>query len=272
RWKPSGVLPGAYRGMHGGHGNEVRAVVPLEQYPDPRRLDLRMTLRDPLARLWVRDFKQNAALKVFVLADVSASMRFQGRRDKFALLREIAGVLAQSAWRAGDRFGMYAADENLVPELCLPARVNRGAADWLKLRFARFIPKGKSARGLLQAAARLPEKRALVFLISDFCWPEKDLADILKSLAHHDVAPLVLRDPVEADDIPAHGIASLYDLETRRREFVWVRPSLNEKLRAEYRGREALLTRACWRFARAPFFVRDDFDPIALTRYFMEAA
>lgn len=272
RWKPGGVLPGAHRGSHAGAGHELRAVVPFNDHPDPRRLDLRATLRDPYQRLWVRDFKQNAALKVYVLADVSASMAYHGRRDKFALLRRIVMTLAHSSWRSGDRFGMFAADENLRPELSLPARINRGAADWLDRRMSRFEPAGRSARGLLQAVPQLPARRALVFLISDFCWPEQDLVAILKALAHHDVVPMVLWDPAEADDIPARGIARLRDAETGRLQFVWLRPALREKLRAAYRARRERLIQRCHHAGRRPFFVLDDFEPRQLTRYFMEAA
>lgn len=270
RWKPGGVLPGLHRGSHAGVGHELRSVVPLDDYPDPRRLDLRASLRDPLQRLWVRDSKQSAALKVYALADVSASMSFRGRQDKFTLLRQIVMNLAQSAWRSGDRFGMYAADEVVRKELSLPARVNKGAADWLDRRMQGLPMHGRSARGLLHAVPLLPARRALVFLISDFFWPDEDTRAVLQALAHHDVVPIVLWDRAEVEEVPRHGIARLRDLETGRERFVWLRPGLHDRLRAAYAQRRQRLEQLCQRAGRRPFFVDGAFDPRALTRYFLE--
>lgn len=270
RWKPGGVLPGAYRGTVAGSGNELRAVVPLTDYPDPRRIDMRTTLRDPFQRLWVRDFKQATALKLFVLADVSASMNFRGLHHRYALLREIAGTLANSAWKGGDRFGFLAADERARPELSLPARVNRSAADWLERRFAGFVPGGRSARGLLDTLAELPTRRALVFVISDFLWPEADLRELLRRVTHHDLVPVVLSDPAEAEQIPMRGFAALRDAETGERRFVWLRPGLRERLMRAQTERRARLDAICRAAGRRPFYVHGGFDPRQLTRYFME--
>jgi uncharacterized protein (DUF58 family) len=272
QWKPGGVLPGSHRGAHAGSGHELRALVPLNDHPDPRRLDLRATLRDPYQRLWVRDFKQNSALKVYVLADVSASMAYRGRHDKFELMRRITMTLAHSAWRAGDRFGMFAADEQLRRELSLPARINKGAAEWLDRRMSGFQPQGRSALGLLQAVPQLPGKRALVFLISDFCWPQADTRAILRALTHHEVVPVVLWDAAEYRDIPSWGLARLRDSESGRSRYLWLRPKLRDKLRAAYQQRREELRQLCREAGRRPFFVEDDFDAAQLTRYFLEAA
>lgn len=271
QWKPGGVLPGLHRGSQAGVGHELRAVVPFDSHPDPRRLDLRATLRDPYRRLWVRDFKQSLALNVYVLADVSASMAFNGRHDKFAQLRDIAATLARSAWRSGDRFGLFAADEQLRSELSQPARRNRSAADVLDRRLRRFQPRGRSARGLLQAAAQLPARRALVFLLSDFHWPDADLQALLQALTRHDVVPIVLWDAAEAQEIPARGLARLRDPETGRLRSLWLRPALQDKLRAAYEARRQRLQALCLRAGRRPFFVAGEFQPWQLSRYFREA-
>lgn len=271
-WKPGGVLPGAYRGTVAGSGNEVRAVVPLSDYPDPRRLDLRTTLRDPFQRLWVRDFKQTTALRVFVLADVSASMGYRGVHDRYAVLCQIVTSLANSAWKGGDRFGFYAADAHARAELALPARVNRSAAAWLASRLQGFRPGGCSAAGLLETLAELPPKRALVFLVSDFRWPADLLAALLRGLAHHDVVPVVLRDPAECEDIPRRGFARLRDSESGALRFVWLRPALRAQLLAARQARGDALEASLRRAGRRVFYVDGTFDPRRMTRYFMERA
>ena len=271
RWKTGGIRPGAFRGMHSGAGERFRSSVPLHARADPRRVDVRASLRDPLGGIWVRDFEQNSALKVLVLADVSASMGFVGRHDKIDQLRRIAVALARSAWRNGDAFGFYAASETPQASLTLPARLNRGAAEWLDRRLAALVPSGGSARGLRESAAQLPHRRALVFLVSDFHWPADDLVQTLRALAHHAVVPVVLWDPAEADAVHRHGIATIRDLESGAQRFVWLRPGLVDSLRSRRDRHEEMLRHGCAQAGCAPFFVRDRFDPLQLTRYFLES-
>ena len=270
RWKTGGIRPGAFRGMQSGAGERFRSSIPLHARADPRRVDVRASLRDPLGGIWVRDFEQNSALKVLVLADVSASMGFVGRHDKIDQLRRIAVALARTAWRNGDAFGFYAASETPHSSLTLPARLNRGAADWLDRRLAMHAPSGKSARGLVQATAQLPHRRALVFLVSDFHWPGDDLVQVMRGLAHHAIVPVVLWDPAEAEAVHRHGIATLKDLESGAQRFVWLRPGLVDALRKRRDQHEEMLRHVCARAGCAPFFVRDRFDPRELTRYFLE--
>ncbi len=272
RWKTSSLRPGAFRGLHAGPGDRIRASVPLRQNADPRRIDVRATLRDPFGGLWVRELEQNSALKVLVLADVSASMGYVGRYDKVDQLRRIAVAIARTAWRNGDAFGFYAASDAPHDVLTMPARIDRGAGDAISRKLARFTPSGDSARGLLQMIPRMPHRRALVFLVSDFHWPERDIAQIMRRLAHHAVVPVVLRDPAEVDAIHRRGIAVLRDLETGAQRFVWLRRGLIDALRTERDRRDADLRRICRVLGCAPFFVRDRFDPALLTRYFLETA
>ena len=269
-WKSGSVRPGAFRGIHSGPGERFRTSVPLRAQSDPRRLDIRASLRDPLGNVWVRDFEQKSALKVVVLADVSASMGYVGRNDKIDQLRRIAIALARTAWRNGDAFGFFAANERLLPALALPAKLDRGAASRLEKRLGAVEPSGNSARGLKQCVALLPHGRSLVFIVSDFHWPERDLPDLLRALSHHAVVPVVLWDPAEAQEVQRHGIAVLRDMESGARRFVWLRPGLVAALRRRRDERAQQLRRTCARFGCTPFFVRDRFDPLEMTRYFLE--
>jgi uncharacterized protein (DUF58 family) len=272
RWKTSSLRPGAFRGLQAGAGDRIRASVPLHENADPRRIDVRATLRDPFGGIWVRELEQNSALKVIVLADVSASMGYVGRYDKLDQLRRIAVSIARSAFRNGDAFGFYAASDTPHDALAMPPRVDRGAGDWIARKLASFTPVGDNARGLLHVIARMPHRRALVFLVSDFHWPEEDAAAIMRGLAHHAVVPIVLRDPAEADAIHRRGIAVLRDLETGAQRFVWLRRGLIDALRRERGRRDDALRRICRAAGCAPFFVRERFDPALLSRYFAETA
>ena len=270
RWKTGGIRPGAFRGMHSGAGERFRSSIPLHARADPRRLDVRTSLRDPLGGIWVRDFEQNSALKVIVLADMSASMSYRGEFDKIEQLRRVAVAVARSAWRNGDAFGFYGANEIPQPALSLPARLNRGAAEWIARSLKSGRARGKSARGLLQTAAQLPQRRSLVFVVSDFHWANNDLIELLHSLSHHAVVPVVLWDPAESEAIPRRGIAVLRDLESGAKRFVWLRAGLVRALRKQREQREFALRRTCANAGCTPFFVRGEFAPLDLTRYFLE--
>jgi len=272
RWKTSGLRPGAFPGLHAGAGDRIRASVPLHENADPRRIDVRATLRDPFGGLWVREIEQSSALKVVVLADVSASMGYVGRYDKLDQLRRVAVAIARSAFRNGDAFGFHAASDVPHDALAMPARVDRGAGEAIARRLARFTPSGDNARGLLQVIPQMPHRRALVFLVSDFHWPERDIVEIMRRLAHHAVVPVVLRDPAEADAIHRRGIAVLRDLETGARRFVWLRRGLIDALRRERDRRDDALLRICRAAGCTPFFVRERFDPALLSRHFAETA
>jgi uncharacterized protein (DUF58 family) len=271
RWRPAGSAPGAVAGQLRGSGDTMRAVVPLREHPDPRRLDLRATARDPWQTLWVRDFHQNSALAVIVLLDMSASMGFVGARDRYADASRLVVALARSAWRNGDAFGFQAAAAAPIASLALPPRVNRGAADWLARRLAAHSPAGDSARGLLAAVRQLPTRRSLVFIVSDFAWPAGAVSDLLGTLVRHEVVPVALWDPHSADVLPTRGLAEVRDIETGQRRFVWFRRSLGARIRQAQAAHESGLRAECRRWGAAPCILRQDFTPLALTRHFLTA-
>lgn len=272
RWKPSGTHPGASGGVQAGTGEQLRALVQLRDHPDPRRLDLRASLRDPLERLWVRDFHLNTALKLVVLVDLSASMGYVGKVDRMAVVRDIASHLALAAWKSGDAFGLYGANEKPRRDALLPPRVNRGAWLWVQNQFAKVRPHGDSAAGLASLVSQLPQRRALVCVISDFRWPQGQLEKLLKNLAHHDVVPIVLQDPGEVDELPTNGIAWLRDTETGSGRFVWMRPGLLRAVKAARESHVQSIEKACRATGRKPFMVRGEFDPLALTCHFWSRA
>ena len=230
RWRPSGHQPGASHGLVAGLGDQLRSVVLLRDNPDPRRLDLRASVRDPFENIWVRDFNLNSALKVIVLVDTSASMGYVGKVNRMHVAQEIASQLALSAYRSGDAFGLFAAGEVINKQCMLPPKANRGAWLWVNHHFAKLIPQGKHADGLLQAVPYLPQKRCLVFVVSDFRWPVGQLKLLLKKLSHHDVVPVMLQDPAEMDALPKSGIAILRDVETGAGQFVWMRAGLQKQM------------------------------------------
>lgn len=259
-WRSADVRVGAHRGKLEGAGGFFRDVVPLLRSPDPRRLDLRISARDPFEGLHVRRFEQKAAVSVYALVDVSASMGFRGSADKMRLAAELCAALAASARRAGDAFGLIGCDAIVQPDLRFLATRARGSEIEMLRRLRTFQPKGRSARGLIDAAGLIGGRRKLVFVISDFYMPREDIEDIFAALAHHDILPIVLSDSLEIEKLPRWGILSLADLEVGRRRLVVMRPRLRDAWQWRSGRRRAELNAIAVRFGRQPFEICDRID------------
>lgn len=263
-WRSSSFRPGAHGGRQLGVGGAFRGFAPLMDYPDPRRIDVRATLRDPFQALHVRRFEQRSAATVYVLADVSASMGFRGRVRKMRLLAALSAALAISARQYGDAFGFIGCDETVREELFFPATTKRGLEVEIARRLDDLTPQGRSAIGLLEAARQLGGKRKLIFLISDFHMPLADVEAVLEALARHDIVPVMLRDQAETADLPRWGLAEFSDLETGRKRLAVMRPALYERWQRETRERDAALEQLCARLARPLTRLTDSLDMRAL--------
>ena len=77
RWRPQSMRPGAHTSQRSGMGQLFSGYASLLDHPDPRRLDLNASVRDPYGMLYTRVFRQRAAIPVMLLVDRSASMRFE---------------------------------------------------------------------------------------------------------------------------------------------------------------------------------------------------
>ncbi len=259
-WRSSNVRVGAHRGKLEGSGGLFRDVVPLLRSPDPRRIDLRMSARDPFDGLYARRFEQKASIAVYALVDVSASMGFRGHADKMRIAADLCAALAASTRRAGDAFGLIGCDSIVEPDLTFLATRARGSETEMLRRLRAFVPRGRGTHGFVDAAGMIAGKRKLVFLVSDFQIPRAETEAIFAALAHHDIVPIVLSDSLEIEKLPRWGILSLTDLEVSRRRLVVMRPSLWEAWQRRSGRRRAALKSIAARFGRAPFEIRDRID------------
>ncbi|MDH4051790.1 MAG: DUF58 domain-containing protein [Rubrivivax sp.] len=266
-----GHFPGHHRSKRGDTGFEFRGHATLLDAPDPRRLDLHATLRDPFGDWRVRIYSQRKSIPVVVVADLSASMGFEGHRRKADLLADFVASLAWSAWRTGDAFGFVGCDAAVRNDwLQLPTR-SRAAGQTLAQALRGWRPAGPSSRsaaGLVSAQRYLGRQRALVFLVSDFHLPLSQIQSVLQSLAAHEVVPVVLWDPLEFEIGASHGLAQAVDPETGRRRLVWWRPALRARWQQAHADRRRLLREVCSRHRCRPLFIEGSFDADAVTRHF----
>jgi uncharacterized protein (DUF58 family) len=264
-----GRWPGAHRSLRGASGSEFRTHASLIDVPDVRRLDLHASLRDPFGRWLVRVNSERMAIPVAVVADLSASMGFEGAQRKLDVLADFVESLSWSAWRNGDSFGFVGCDEGVRPDLVLPQTRARGGGVSLAASLRALTPAGRSAQGLLVAHRQLTRQRSLLFLVSDFHLPLDFVECVLDSLADHDVVPVVLWQPQEFGLAAGTGIAEVIDPESGQRRALWWRPSLRARWEAAQRDRRAALLSECRRRCLAPLVIEGAFDADAVTRHFL---
>lgn len=268
-WPAGSYHPGSHHGIQRGGGYELHGILPLHVAGDPRRFDLRASLRDPFGVLQVRVFKQRSAIPVILLADVSASLSFVGQTRKFDLLIEFANSLACSAFRVGDPFSFTACDSVVRKELSLPRSRTRGVGALVAERLRHFAPSGADATGLLAGAEQVAGARALVFVVSDYHLPIGLLRQVLDRLCPHAVVPVVLVDSGEGR-VPGVGISHLYDPETKARRTILLRRSWAKRFEINLHEHRERLIRCFADHDLRPLYVIDKFEAEAVSRYFYE--
>jgi hypothetical protein len=270
RRRAEGVVIGAHRGRGtGGPGVFVDQVSYLHQ-PDPRRIDLRLTVRDPFENVYVRRYEQRLAIALYAIVDLSGSMKFEGTVRKMVLVGELCVCLARSARRLGDVFGVIGCDDRVRDDFFFPAGRRSGLELDIASRFESFVPERRSAEGLADAAAYLAGRRKLVFLVSDFRMPLTKIEAVLRSLARHDVVPILVSDSAEEAALPSLGLIDVQDLETGRQRVVLMRPTLRRQWLTQAAAWRQSLDQLFLRYGRPPFELVDRFDADQLSMHLLE--
>ncbi|HEY4188039.1 MAG TPA: DUF58 domain-containing protein [Polyangia bacterium] len=212
-------LAGHYRSVFRGRGidfDSVREYVPGDEV---RTIDWNVTAR--AGRPFVKQFREERELVVWILVDVSASGDFgSGATTKRELAAELACVLALSAVRNNDKVGLLMFSDRIearVPPAKGRTHVMRVVREILA---CRPVGRGTDLAAALDLVGRDASRRAVVFVLSDFELPDDGGATLAKLEraarplgARHDVVALEVRDPRERT-LPNLGLVTLEDAET----------------------------------------------------------
>lgn len=245
---------GEYHAVFRGRGiefSEVREYVPGDEV---RSIDWNVTAR--LNVPFVKKFVEERELTVLLLVDVSASGAFgtvpQTKRE---IAAEITALLALSAINNQDRVGLVAFSDR-VEKYVAPAKGQRHV-----LRLVRELlgvephGRGTSIATALDYASHMLNRRAVVFLISDFMDAGEYDASLRVLARRHDLVAITLTDPRELE-LPDVGIVELEDAETGERVLV---DTADEATRTLYRERAAAA-----RELRERLFRRNSVDAIEI--------
>jgi hypothetical protein len=269
--RSGGWRPGSHPGSSLGAGQEFVSHVSLYDRPDPRRLDLRASLREVRGDWLVRVNRQRVSVPVHLIADVSTSMNFGAPRSKLRVVADFVTALGQSAFRVGDALGMLAFDAHERSDLFMPALMSRGVGEVMASMLAGCEGSAGSSAGLEEAALHLAGRHGLIFLASDFHWPLDRLGGVLDLLAHSYIVPLVIWDPAEMQPPKLDGLLPLRDVETGRRSTLWLRPNMRTRWHEAVARRRAELNALFSARGIRPFYISGEFDSEALSHYFFEA-
>ena len=247
-----GQLAGGYRTAHRGTGTDLVGLREYTEGDDARHIDWNVTAR--LNEPQLRVFTEDRELTVWLVLDRSASMTVGGpERGKHDVLSELALVLARLFGRGGNRVGALLYDTGVVR--IVPAGTGRRHALRIGAELAR--PAGGAPgvgqysvgpyRGttdlaaMLDAAAKLARRRALIVVISDFIGDGDWGRSLLRLTPRHEVVALRVTDAAD-DELPDAGLVVIEDAETGEQLVIDSGdPLLRARLRAGVEERDTRL-------------------------------
>jgi uncharacterized protein (DUF58 family) len=221
-------LSGTYSSSFKGQGLAFREVRPYQAGDDVRTIDWNVSAR--MQDTFVKIFVEEREMTVMLVVDLSQSERFGTRRaPKMRVASEVAALLAFSAIRNNDRVGLIVATdkvERMVPPKKGEKHVMRVVREILGFEQPRAavvgreydsrgrmrLGAGTDLKAALEALVRTSRRRSIAFIVSDFYDSGYERTLALAS-AKHDVVPVVLVDPRDAD-MPDVGLATFEDLES----------------------------------------------------------
>ena len=208
-----GLLAGNYRSVFRGPGLEFDEVRDYTQEDDSRFIDWNVTSR--MDSPYIKTFREERELVMFLIVDVSASMRSgSGKMSREDTASVLSVLLAHAAIQNNDRVGaVFFSDEieHWVPPLKGRKHISRLIADMQEIS-----PRGRGT-GLDLAVKTVQEslkRRSICVILSDFMtaggWQELTLLS-----RKHDVIAVRISDP-DDERFPESGLVYLKDPESGR--------------------------------------------------------
>lgn len=261
RVRPEAVslLAGAYHGARPGIGLTFAELRAYEPGDDVRHLDWNVTARQ--GRPYVRRFIEERALTLWLIVDVSASLRFGSEgRTKADRAAQAAALLATAAIQNGDRVGLALVSDRVEAELP-PSGGTRHLARIVRALVATPATSRRTSLTVGLARLRRSARRALIVVLSDFLTPEP-VGIWRQASRRHEVVALRLVDPRE-DVLPDAGLLVLEEAESGSRRVV---DSSSKRLRDSYaqaaRQRRTAYRRWCGAAGLSGFEMSTADDPI----------
>ena len=209
-----GMQVGSFRSHFRGRGIEFDALREYEQGDDIRSIDWNLMARS--GKTFVKLYREERDLQLFLIVDISASMRSGSAKESpQEKTMEAAALLTFAAEHLNSALGILLFDGKIA-RILQPQRGKHASLSILRA-LERAIISGSIVRGTalgpaLEAAAKLLRQRALIIVLSDFKVEnfEKELGVLARK---HDVAAVRITAPYD-EELPAAGVIRFSDPET----------------------------------------------------------
>ena len=211
------VFLGEYHSVFRGRGIEFSDVRQYEPGDDVQAIDWNVTAR--MGAPFIKRYVEERELLVLLLVDVSRSATLAGSgMTKRDLAAEVAATLAFAAVANNDRVGLITFTDR-IEHFAAPAKGRPHVLRIIReLLYGAPAGSGTDIAAALAYAARVTRRRAIVFLISDFC--DAGYEQQLRAAAiRHEVIALALTDPRDGA-LPNVGLLEMEDAETGGRALI----------------------------------------------------
>ena len=262
-------IPGGHSSSIRGSGMIFDRLVSLVENPDPRRLDIRASLRDPFEQWRVREFRQKAAIPVMAILDLSASMSFYGEEKNILFLKDFLNSLQRSTHVMGDRMGLIGFDKVVRKEWIFQVSQKRIIDEKKIIDLFKNLKLGKGHSGIKKLHLWLPREPGLVFFLSDFHFSLNLFNDFLTNTNRHEIVPVVIQDKAEVCGWPIRGLSVLSDSESGKKRLVWIGEEWRAKLKESYNTRNSKIREICNKHGISPLFMNGRFEAKNVSSYFL---
>jgi len=213
-----GLLQGNYKSASRGDGLDLADLREYQFHDDVRRMDWNATARQGIP--YVREYLEDREIPVWLLLDMSPSMRFEGVSvSKHAVLTEFATLICRLMLSRGNRAGAMIFSGRV--DRTIPARGGRLQLLQILNAISQHRPTQAATdlKQVLKDAGHVIRRRSLVFVVSDFISAEGWEKSLTTLAMRHDVVAVRLVDPLEMR-MPDLGFMTFQDAESGEQLFV----------------------------------------------------
>ena len=215
------LLAGEYRSVFRGRGIEFEDVRPYQPGDDVRTMDWKVTARtgEPYIKRYIEEREQC----IYLLVDVSASMRHDQQGLKRKTVCEVCSLLTLAAIKNQDRIGLILFTDQI--EQVIPPGKGRSHAMRIMDELMNFKPAG-TGTDMIEMLGRfgfLAQKYSVAFVVSDFL-TEDYLLELQALAFKHDMNAIHIAEKPIAS-MSASGLMRIEDSESGNQRVVDLKES-----------------------------------------------
>lgn len=252
------LADGEHKSKRQGLGSDFYKKSSFLSEPNPARVDLASSLTDPFGSLYVKSYRQRSQLDVLTIIDGSSSMTIDNKPELVALFENSISA------------SVDARSDNYSPYLFSDTIKVMDRREVLEEHFlAETIDNNRDVAAALYDVERvLPQRRSMIFIVSDFHWSAEKFKQVFNRLSGHYLVPIVLWYSEEYDRYKLWRFVKIHDAETGANRLIFVTPKQKQRIESEFENRRAELNQLFLQFSCRPLWAVDDFNIQDLRAFF----